>query len=205
MDSNITGVEGLRSDENVTPSGGTVTIEERTVEAGDLEFSISTSPSARVIEDDEDDIVLARFNFDTTASGEDVELESFEAQVNVDVSGASPAISAVDAVERLTNCRIYDEDGNDLELDEDVDGNDATTGVVADGTLGSTPFAFDFDFDDDLLLENDTVTELELRCDIGSVANGVEYQWEVVASSDVDAEGVETNNDITVSLSLIHI
>ena len=142
--------------------------------------------------------MLARFNFDTTASGEDVELESFEAQVNVDVSSAVPAISAVDAVERLTNCRIYDEDGNDLELDEDVDGNDATTGVVGAGT--GTPFAFDFDFDDDLLLENDTVTELELRCDIGSVPNGVEYQWEVVASSDVDAEGVETNNDITVAI-----
>lgn len=191
--SDITGVEGRSSDEDITPTGGTVTMETRTVEAGDLIYTISGSPSSRTIEDDEDGVVFARFQFDAGSSGEDVELRSFEATLTV--ATTSPYTGAFDAeddaADKLTNCRLYDENDDEVELDDDVDGSDGT---------GSNPFTFDFDLDNDLLIESDDDIELELRCDIGSVDNGVTYTWSVEGTEDVDAEGVITNNDLTVNV-----
>ncbi len=182
--SDITGIEGTSSDEDITATGGTVTMEERTVEAADLEVSISSSPTSRTIEDDEDDTVFAKFQFDATDSGEDLELRSFEAEV---------AVTGVAAdLEKLTNCRLYDEDDNEVELDRDVDGDDAS---------GFNPGVFEFQFENDLLLEKDTVTTLELRCDIGSLANGVDFTWELDGSEDVNAEGAETNNDVNATVN----
>ncbi len=180
-------LEGARTGENVDDISTTaITLDTRSVEAGDLEVSLSGSPSSRTLGDDVDDVVFARFEFDTGASGEIIELDGFEALVNTTALG----------LDRMTNCRIYDEDDDEVELDRSLDGDDAST------VSAGSQYRLSIDFENNYVIDNNDVVELELRCDIGSVTNGVTYQIELDGSEDVDAEGEETGNDVTAVVSV---
>lgn len=182
--SDLSGVEAINTGDDIVPSGFAV-MQPRVVEAANLVLSMSGSPSSRKIEDDEDQVTFATFLFDAGKSGEDIGLYSFESQVQV----SGPGVAA-DNLGRLTNCRLYDEDNNEVELDRAVDGDDGFS-------RGNGLFEFDFEFNTNLLIERDIVVDLQLRCDVGSLVNDVSFTWGLDGNgSAVDAEGTSTNNDV---------
>ena len=174
----MTGVEGQTSDDAITV-GSVTSWPTMTVEAANVAVSVSSAPTAQNIAENTDDIHFASFKFDLGDSGEDVELDSFDVVLN-----------ATGYEGDLDSCEIQvDGEVIDLDSSSDVDQPD-------DGDTNYT-----VRFEDPYTLEKDETTTFDLYCDLGSSTVTNTFQWDLSGTAtDVDLEGVTTNNDVTATL-----
>ena len=173
----ITDIVGQDSDEDiadVTISG----LQTMTVEAGAVELSMGLQPAADTVLAGTNDYVFATIQIDADDSGEDVEFNQFAVQATSSVSGD---------IDEVVNCALYLDDER---VTDEMDADDM------DGSNGG-----DFEFDDTLVVEKNTVVELEVICDVDDPSNGTEYYFSIVGSSNYDPEGADSGEDATVTTS----
>ena len=178
-ESEFSGTEGDESDEDIVVDNS-ASFEPRDVEAADLKVEVeANTPSSadRTTSDDVNGFHMATVEFDARSSGEDIEVSSFELELNA-------TTTETDGVEEITNCRLYDEDTDaEYELSDDVDGEEGET-------------TYDFELEEDLVVPADENIKLEVRCDFSDdLTNGDTFTWSIAANSDVVAEGATTGND----------
>ncbi len=172
----FTGLEGVDSGDSITPSGSP-DFKARKVEAAVLVVSMdSGEPSETDIAKDSDQVEVGVVELDARDSGEDIAVTEFTLTFGHSVTDP----------EEVENCRIYGENGSEVDLSNNVD--------IDTSTATST---HEFQFKDAYVVESDTKVDLSVRCDIGNnVGADGNFTWSIASSTaDVDAEGVTTGND----------
>jgi|GEM_PF-3243777 len=186
-DSSFTKIEGAESDEDITLGSDSASFDPRTVEAANLKVTVeANTPSTadRTTTEDVTDFHMATIEFDARSSGEDIEVSSFELELTFVASTTAAVPSTAAEIEELRNCRLFDEDTDaEYELNDEVEGDEGDT-------------TYEFELDDVMVIPADENVKVEVRCDIGDdLNNGDTFTWEILATSDVVAEGAITGND----------
>ncbi|MBI3442714.1 MAG: peptidoglycan-binding protein [Candidatus Sungbacteria bacterium] len=148
--------KGQNSGNSITPSpAAAISMNTMTVKTGALTVSVQSVPVAQTVIAGALQFEFARYNFDTTASGEDVRVSSVPLYFNA-VSGNR---------NDLTNCQLYD---GATSLNTNTKKNPAST-----DTASSTSITFD---GTGLVLSKGASKTLSMKCDVRSGSTGV-YQW----------------------------
>ncbi len=155
----FTTVRGLTTGKTITPAPtSALTFNTMTVKSGSLTLSVTTQPPARTIIASGKGIEFARYNFDASASGEDIRVTTIPLY-NDGTTGA-----ATD----LTNCQLRDGSATGVSL---------TTGSNVKNPssfASSTTFTFD---GTGLIIPKNTAKTLSLTCDVKSGTANNLYWW----------------------------
>ena len=178
--SSFNDVEGADSGDDITV-GSSAEFKPRTVEAAVLEVSVdSGEPSEDEVSRGSDQVEVAVVELDARDSGEDIAVSEFT--LNFAFTNDGTGSSEFDE-EEIDNCRLYNEDGDEVDLSDNVDIRSGTT-------------EYEFQFEEAFVVEADSKEDVSVRCDIGSSVGQGTFTWSIAASdADVDAEGESTGND----------
>lgn len=173
-------VRGVTTGDTISLStlSSIVTGNTMTVRAGSVAMSINSSPAAQNIVAGASNLLVAQFNFDATASGEDVKFTSakFYWDEGTALVGAAP-----------TNCHAYD--GATRLTDTSV--NKLTTDSDADTT---------FTFATNLTVLKGTTKIVGIRCDIPGSATSGSFSWDLNTSSgDATFTGTGVSSGSTIT------
>ncbi len=176
---------GLTSGLSITPTPSTVVAANtQTVKKAAVSVSVSASPAAQNVVRGISGYTFAKYQFDSTASGEDVRVTSLVPQVTY---------TGTPGVNDLNGCVLYD-------------GATAlnTGSNVKDVTLDATsPDNVTFSLDNHLIVPKGTTKVVDLKCNI--TANAVDastHAWGIVATAgNVVAVGKDTAADITEGIT----
>lgn len=184
-------VRGLTSATTITPTPAVaITANTMTIKAGALRVSTSPTPVAQTVVAGIKNLNLANFSFDTTASGEDVRLNSAQVEFNFGQANSN---------DDLTNCQLWD---GSKALNT---GSNVVDGLNADATAIDKTFSFD----ESLVIPKGLVKTLALKCNTTATTTTAisTYNWTIEIPGDADdvtptgttsgSAIVETYNDTT--------
>lgn len=174
----VNDIVGQVSDEDIADISA-VTLQTMTVESAAVELSMGLQPDDDTVLAGTSDYHFATIQIDADESGEDIEFNQFSVKLNETATSTQ--------TDELKNCALY-LDGD--KISDEMDGDEL------DGTNGG-----EFDLDDTLVVAKNTVTELDVMCDVDNPANGTTYVFSIVDTSNYDAEGAESGEDATVTSS----
>lgn len=171
----------------ITPSpSSTVYANKMSAKSGALAIGVSSVPVAQTILAGAR-ATFANYNFDTTASSEDVRFPS----IPLKLENTSNSFSG--APNNLTSCQLYD-------------GNTAlNTGINAidpSGSATSTDAIPTFNFDSPLTVPKGIVKTLRLQCKVSATSPaGSKYQWGIGANPSIAVTGVTSGAEVTETVT----
>ncbi len=171
-----TTVTGQTTGNSITPTPSTdITSNTMTVKAGSVTVTVSASPVLQNVVAGAQDFVYANYQFDATASGEDVKFNTLV--LNLGVVGSHPTY--------LTGCQLFD---SDTALNTGSNVKD-----ISDA--GSNTFTMD---SAGLVIPKGTIKTVALKCDLSSSATtSDQYTWGMTA--DQTGSGLDSGTDIVVT------
>jgi hypothetical protein len=172
MGFDITSVKRLVTNDIVDPSVTGVNGNQISIQAGSLVVSTLTTPVATTYVPTASGAVLATFQLNASASGEDIRVSSIT--VTDTLSGGSNYSD-------IANLVMYDEAGNALQTS-------SSTNTVA-ATVA-------FNFTNNILVTKTAPVTLTLKGDVVSNAVGVTHTFKIASASNVTATGKTTGNSI---------
>ncbi|PIR88908.1 MAG: hypothetical protein COU07_03355 [Candidatus Harrisonbacteria bacterium CG10_big_fil_rev_8_21_14_0_10_40_38] len=177
--SDWTTVKGVDTNQTITLSSATYTGSTMTVRSGALAITTLGDPAAQTIVAGVNGFTFANFSFDTTASGEDVRLNSVQVEFNYTTASSE---------DDLTNCQLWD-------------GSTALntgTNVVNGDNSGTTADDNTFTFDESLIIPKNTIKTLALKCNVASGGTATDFTLEIPGDADdVVPTGVTSGTTIT--------
>jgi hypothetical protein len=151
-----TTVTGQTTGNSITPSSALVTMNTMTAKAAATAITVSADPVAQTVVAGAQGWLFANYQFDASASGEDVRFNSLALQYTH--ASGSP--------DYLTNCQLYD--GTALNTGSNAVNPASTHVSLVDST---------FTLDSGLVVSKQTVKTIALKCNISASANGKTYKW----------------------------
>ena len=181
-DDNWTTVTGQTTGNAITPSPtSAVTSNTMTMKAGSVAISVSDNPVAQNVVGGAQGFTFANYQFDATASGEDVRFTSLIL-----------SLTSSDNPEYLTGCQLFD--GSTALNTGSNEKNVAST--VADATETDITFTLD---SGGITIPKGTVKTLALKCDLSSSATSETYLWDMTNATDQTGTGLDSGTTITVA------
>lgn len=172
-----TGVKGEVTGDTITLSQGSFTMNTMTVKTAALSISVSTDPSAQTITAGSQKFVFAKYQFDATASGEDVRFSSIKF-----LTAGSISASAV------TNCQVWD----------GTTALNTGSNVINNPTIGADNT---FTLDDNVVIQKGTTKTLSLACDVAGGASGT-LAWGITsAAGTVVVTGITSSVAVTDTIT----
>lgn len=175
--SDWTTVKGVNTNQTITLSSATFTGSTMTVKAGTLRVSTSPTPIAQTIVAGASQFNFANFTFDTTASGEDIRLNSVQVEFNFGEAASN---------DDLTNCQLWDTKGTSATTDDVAlnTGTNAVNGGNSDATAVDTTFNFDKSW----IMPKATIQTLALKCNTSATTTTTiaDYNWTMEIPGDAD-------------------
>jgi len=147
-----------------------------TLKAGTVSISVSDSPVAQNIVGGAQGFTFANYQFDATASGEDVRFTSLILE-----------LAAVTSPEYLTGCQLWD---GSTALNTGPNKKDP----ASTDTAGDITFTLD---SGGVTIPKGTVKTLALKCDLSSSADGETYLWDMVNGTTQTGTGLNSGTEIT--------
>ncbi len=180
--SDWTTVTGETTGNSITPSpAGDITSNAMTLKAGTVEISVSTSPVAQTVVAGAQGFTFANFQFDATASGEDVRFTSLIL-----------ALTASANAEYLTSCQLFD---GTTALNTGSNAKDVAS-TVADAPKTDMTFTLD---SGGVTIPKGTVKTLALKCNLSSSATSETFLWDMTDATDQTGTGLLSGTTITVA------
>lgn len=167
-----TNPKGEVTGDTITLSNGSFTFNSMTVKTAALTTSVSTNPAAQTITAGVQKFVFANYQFDATASGEDVRFSSIKL-----LKAGTVAASAV------TNCQLWD----------------GSTALNTGSNVVNNPAAGDntFTLDQSLVVAKGTSKTVSLACDVAGGSTGT-LAWGITSdASTIVVTGVTSSVGIT--------
>lgn len=179
-DNNWTTVTGQVTGNSITPAPTTsVSSNTMTLKAGTVSISVSTSPVAQTVVAGAQGFTFANYQFDATASGEDVRFTSLIL-----------ALTASANSNYLTGCQLFD---GTTALN-----TGSNTKDVASGITSATDMTFTLD-SGGVTIPKGTVKTLALKCNLSSSATTQTYLWDMTDATDQTGTGLLSGTTITVA------
>ena len=175
-----TTITGQTTGNSITPAPTTdVTFNDMTVKAGSVEINVSTSPVAQNVVAGAQGFTFANFQFDATASGEDVKFSSLIL-----------ALTASANAEYLTGCQLFDDSTalNTYSNKKDV------ASTVVDATKTDITFTLD---SAGLIIPKGTVKTVVLKCNLSASANGETVLWDMTDGTTQTGTGLDSGTTVT--------
>lgn len=150
-----------------------ITMNTMTVRAATTTVTVSGNPASQNVVMGQVGFKFATYQFDATASGEDVKVSSAQFYYETDTGSSN-----------VTNCFAYD---GATKL------NSSAVNPTSDGNKT-------FTFDTNLVITKGTVKNVDLKCDIPSslTANDT-VEWKLAASATLEGVGIGSGNTITLT------
>jgi len=168
--SDWTTVKGLTTNTTVSPTPSVAqTSLTMTVKSGDLRVSTAPTPASQTIVAGLKKFNFANFTFNTTASGEDIRINSVQVEYNFGQANSN---------DDLANCQIFD----------GVTALNTGSNVVNGANTDTTGDDKTFTFDQSMLLPKGGIKSLALKCDTTSTTTTVAstYNWTLEIPGDAD-------------------
>jgi hypothetical protein len=168
-------VTGQITGNNITLSNGLVTFNTMTVKAATTTVTVSSSPSSQNVVMGQTAFTLANFQYDASASGEDIRVNSAQYTAETDTGASYP-----------TNCFAYD----------------GTTRLNSTAVNPTSDGAKTFTFDTALVVPKGTVKTVALKCDIPTNLTADDtFEWKLAASATNQATGTGSSQTITLTVA----
>ncbi|MBU1046781.1 peptidoglycan-binding protein [Patescibacteria group bacterium] len=172
-----TTVTGQTTGNSITPTpDATLTSNTMTLKTGTAVISTSASPVAQNVVAGAQGFVMANFQFDATASGEDVKFNTLV--LNNTVTGANS--------EYQTGCQLFD---GTTALNTGSNIKD-----IASGETAAQTFTLD---SAGLVIPKGTLKTIALKCNISASASGDTYLWSMTAAQ--TGSGLDSGSTITTA------
>ncbi|OHA93064.1 MAG: hypothetical protein A3H52_00365 [Candidatus Zambryskibacteria bacterium RIFCSPLOWO2_02_FULL_39_26] len=183
-----TSVTGQTTGNTISLSAnGAFSMNTMTVKSAALTVTVSATPSAASIVPG-GRVTFANYQFDASASGEDVRLGAIPFYYN----GSSQSFAADETI--MTSCQVYD-GATPLNTGSNVV-NPSTT-VATSTALSQT-----FTFDQQLTIAKGVVKTLRLECNVASSAHAnSQMQWGLLSTSDPTVTGVTSGASVSETLT----
>jgi len=172
--SDWTGVTGQTTGNSITLTNGLVTLNTMTVKTATTTVTVAADPATQNVVMGVTGFTFANYQYDATASGEDVKVNS--AQYTITLGGGDTSYP--------TNCFAYN---GDVKLNSNA---------VNPLTAGNKTFTFDTA----LVIPKGTTKTVALKCDIPSnlLANET-IAWGVAAGATMEGQGLVSGQSITLT------
>lgn len=176
----FTTVTGQETGNTITPApASAVTLNAMTVKTGTVTISTSASPAAQTVVAGGQGITFANYQFDATASGEDVRFTTL-----------TPLLAHTGGVpEYLTGCSMWDGSTALNTGSNKVD-------VSSTWTTGDVTFTLD---SGGVTIPKGTIKTLTLKCDLSSSATSSAYTWGMTTSQ--TGTGLDSGTTVTATAS----
>ncbi|MCK5021668.1 MAG: peptidoglycan-binding protein [Candidatus Pacebacteria bacterium] len=178
-DDDWTTVTGQTTGNSITPAPtSAVTSNTMTMKAGTVSISVSDNPVAQNVVAGAQGFVFANYQFDATASGEDVRFTSLILE-----------LTAATSPEYLTGCQLWDGDTalNTGSNKKDVASTDTSVDITF--TLDSGG----------VTIPKGTVKTLALTCNVSASATSETFLWDMTDATDQTGTGLNSGTTITVT------
>jgi hypothetical protein len=173
--SNWTSVTGQITGNTITLSNGLVTMNTMTVKVATATVSLNSLPATQNIVVGASNVVTAKLNFDATASGEDIRVNSFPLTALTTTGASYP-----------TNCFAYSSTGTRL--------NSTAVNPSADS-------AYTFTLTTALVAKKGTIEVVDIKCDIPSnLTNNDTFAW-TLASTNPSGTGAVSGQSVTFGVT----
>ncbi len=154
-----------------------------TVKAGSLTIRVSGTPVTQSVVRGITGFIFANYEFDASASGEDVRVTSIALQQIVDAAGNADNVSAIQIWDSATALNTG-------------------SNVVNPADTTATTRSHTFTLNNALIITKGTQKTIALKGNIsGSATSAGTQQWGIASGASVTATGVSTANDITETVT----
>ena len=173
-----TTITGQTTGNAITPAPTTdVTFNAMTVKAGSIDISVADTPVAQNVVAGAQGFTFANYQFDATASGEDVKFSSLILELVA--SGGS---------EYLTGCQLWD---GSTALNTASNKKDVASGLT---TTSDMTFTLD---SAGVIVPKGTVKTIALKCNLSASATTQTYKWDMTNGTTQTGTGVDSGTSVT--------